>query len=262
MNNNQKMAAALKKMSGQEGMLAVPRVYVDLTGDVEAALFLSQCVYWSDRSGNSYGFYESNKNWQAKLGLSKRKIIRCTKVCSPWVSTSLHRANGAPTLHYKVNFSKLMQDVLDLPETSKSDLPETSKSDLPETSKSLTKTPLILPNIAEPTAPTKALTEAQLAQARLMAIFTSRTGLPEPDHKAKEFVFLWARPTAIITKIANGQSELCWTRAIDAAQGAGLTISDPNSILKMAKGEWSKLHVQAEQKKDNHGLPKGLHERF
>ena len=137
----------IKRISGQANILTIPRPYIDLTGgDIEAALFLSQCVYWSDKGGNAAGFWKSANEWHAEIGLTYYKLKRATAVCAKWVSTRLKRANGAPTIHYKVDLEVLADDLTaileksDFQETSKSDFQETLKSDIQETSKSLTET--------------------------------------------------------------------------------------------------------------------------
>ncbi len=145
MNNQKKMHELIKRISGQQNILTIPRLYIDLLdGDIDAALFLSQSVYWSDKGKQRGGwFYKSRAEWQDEIGLSQYKVGRCADKCAGIIETKLKRANGAPTLHYRVDMQALEAAIckfLDFQEIDKSDLQETYKSDLQETDKSLTET--------------------------------------------------------------------------------------------------------------------------
>lgn len=92
-------------------------------------------------------------------------------------------------------------------------------------------------------APARALSESQLAQGRLIALFTSLTGIPEPSHKDRSYGPLWGGPTAKLVKAANGKSEACWVTAIHKMQTDGLTISTPKSVYNTAMAEFGKLQM-------------------
>lgn len=163
--SQKKINELIKRFSGQSNILTIPRIYIELLdGDIEAALFLSQCVYWMDKTKNKYGFYKSVLEWQAEIGLSRFKVRRCSKACSQWVSQSLHRANGAPTLHYKVDITSLSQALSDLLVSGKSenctmDLLESEQSDLLESGKCLTETTQEITTEIKDSAPARAPAE-------------------------------------------------------------------------------------------------------
>jgi len=149
MSNYDDVVKIIKSVSGQENTLGIPRIYMQLLdGDASAAIFLSQCVFWSDKTRNPNGFYRSYAEWEEKTGLKRGRVQRGAKKCSQWVTVSLHRANGAPTLHYLVDIDAVTKSVMDFlicgkpangfAENEQMDLRETRKSDLRETSKSLT----------------------------------------------------------------------------------------------------------------------------
>jgi hypothetical protein len=156
MNNKDQIVEILRQVSGQANILTVPRLFVILLeNDHLAALFLSQCIYWSDRTKRKDGFfYKSVEEWKDETLLTRHQVERITqKLCRlGYIVTELHRANGAPTTHYKVNMRRITADLLksgnqisgfqqmDLPEISKSDLPEISKSDLLKSGETLTNT--------------------------------------------------------------------------------------------------------------------------
>jgi len=145
--NNQKAAFELiKRISGQSNVLTIPRVFIEITGDIKSALLLSQCVYWSDRTKRVDGyFYKSSKEWQSEIGLTRHEIEHAREVLEKlgFLQTKLIKANNAPTVHYSIDMDAVTNSIcrfLDIPENSKSDLPETGKSDFPESDKSLTET--------------------------------------------------------------------------------------------------------------------------
>lgn len=118
-NDQQGVINLIRSISGQANILTIPRVFIDLTGDLKAALFLSQCIYWSSRSSEPGVFYKTYQEWEKELGLGRREIDHCRKVISRWVKTELRHANRAPVLHYIVLFEALAQDLLDLMESQK-----------------------------------------------------------------------------------------------------------------------------------------------
>jgi len=92
-------------------VLGIPPAFVDLTGSWESAAFLAQCIYWSDRGGNQYGFYKTAQQWYEEIRLRRHTLERCQKDCARWVTISVHKANGTPTRHYKVNYKQLVEDL-------------------------------------------------------------------------------------------------------------------------------------------------------
>ena len=124
----------IKRVSGQTNILTIPRVYMDITGNIKSALFLSQCVYWADKMGRA--FYKSHKDWENEIGLSRYDIDNARKECKGIVITKLRKANGSPTLHYAVDWKRLYEEI----EKLANGFAENSQMDLLETDKSLTET--------------------------------------------------------------------------------------------------------------------------
>ncbi len=114
MGDNQKIVIdLLKNLVGQANILTIPRAFIDLTGDVKAALFLSQCVYWSGRSGQEDGvFYKTYQQWQEEIALSRYEIDQVRKRVKRWVKTELRTIGNIPILHYRVEMDALVNDLL------------------------------------------------------------------------------------------------------------------------------------------------------
>jgi hypothetical protein len=144
MSNQKELTALIKRVAGQANILTIPRIYLDITGDHISALFLSQCVYWSDK-GRGGWFYKSAREWQDELGLSPYQVRRCCRDLNQFIETDLRKANGAPTMHYRANIETIGQAIINkldngLSKNSQMDYEETSQSDSEITSQSLTET--------------------------------------------------------------------------------------------------------------------------
>lgn len=107
----------IKRISGQQAVLTIPTLYLDLLeDDIKTALFFSQVVYWSDKGKRSDGwFYKTDKEWKEEIRLSE---YECKKARDKLVSlgvllVSKKKANGVPTMHYKVEWDNLSKWVLE-----------------------------------------------------------------------------------------------------------------------------------------------------
>ena len=116
------LLAFIKAIAGHENIIAVPRVFVTLTDDWGTAAMLNQLIYWSSRTKNGSGWiYKSLEDWKTEVGGITRHTINKLREL-PYVETKLMKANGAPTLHYRVDFDKLLDELgnilkMELPKT-------------------------------------------------------------------------------------------------------------------------------------------------
>lgn len=106
----------IKRISGQQSVLTIPTVYLDLLDDdIKTALFFSQVVYWSDKGKRNDGwFYKTDKEWKEELKLSE---YECKKARDKLTGIGVlivdkKKANGVPTMHYKVEWDNLSKWVL------------------------------------------------------------------------------------------------------------------------------------------------------
>lgn len=149
MSNQRAIVQMVKDISGQSNVLAIPRIFIRMAGDIKAALFLSQCVYWSDKTKRDDGyFYKTAQEWEEETGLTRHELDGARKRTARFVVTKLIKANGAPTLHYHADIDAITEwieafyteQANPIAENQQIDLPKTVKSDLPKTDKSLTET--------------------------------------------------------------------------------------------------------------------------
>lgn len=89
-----------------------PREFTEITGCVEAAIILSQLLYWHDKTKNPQGWiYKSYKDWEEETGLKKSKVIKARKILEDGleiVESTRSMVGGAPTLHYRVKVDMLV----------------------------------------------------------------------------------------------------------------------------------------------------------
>src|SRR3990172_12308713 len=108
MSNQQNIVKLIKAISGQANVLTIPRIYLDLLNNKHrAALLLSQCVYWSDRTKDPEGwFYKTYAEWKKELALNQHAVETALKVL-PWIETKIDRVNRTNKMHYRVRMEEL-----------------------------------------------------------------------------------------------------------------------------------------------------------
>src|SRR5699024_5675035 len=115
MGNYDDIKSVISTFSGTERHITVPRVYLELLGDFNTAAFLNQLVFWSDKTKRRDGFfYKTYAEWEDELLLSEYQVRRSSKNLRDLglIETEVKRANGSPTVHYKVNMDKLSESIL------------------------------------------------------------------------------------------------------------------------------------------------------
>ncbi|MFC0525807.1 conserved phage C-terminal domain-containing protein [Pontibacillus salicampi] len=115
MSNYTAIREVLNRMSGQYNTFTVPKIYVEYTGDLTTAILLNQVVFLSDKSKRSDGFfYKSYQEWEEEICLSERQVRYSVKKLKNmgFLETSIKKANGAPTVHYKLDYDKLLDSIL------------------------------------------------------------------------------------------------------------------------------------------------------
>lgn len=138
MNNRDYISSIITQFSGQNNVIPIPVVYIEITDDYPSAALLNQMIYWSDRTSRKDGyFYKSYNEWYEELHLTEYQVRRATKKLKSFgfVDTALKKANGAPTLHYKVDTKEVSEWIL---KKLKNGNLRNSRMDSEETQESLT----------------------------------------------------------------------------------------------------------------------------
>lgn len=100
----------------------LPQSLKTFAGRLDVASMLSRLIYWGGKVSRPTGFYKSDSELATEATLTPAQVRRLREklVACSIVRTSLRKANGAPTLHYTLDW-----DVLDrfIEEHLKSGLP-------------------------------------------------------------------------------------------------------------------------------------------
>ncbi len=170
LSNHKKIANIIKQMSGQSNMITVPRIYIEFTGDLSTAVVLNQIVYWSDKTKRTDGFfYKSYKEWTEEICLTERQVRYAVKKLKElgFLETELKKANGAPTVHYKLDYDKLLESILTKCQDGNS---QNVTLDSDKSAETLTKT--TQKTTQENTTKTTTISESLLSDERLSKLVT------------------------------------------------------------------------------------------
>ena len=102
----QQVYALTKSLTEDGAIAAIPKIYVKAFGDVNTAYFFSQILYWSDKGKRPDGyFYKTAQDWTDETGLNGYRLQKARKQLEETglIETRVMRANGSPTVHYRVD---------------------------------------------------------------------------------------------------------------------------------------------------------------
>jgi len=135
----QKVFDIVQSVTGEKNVLAIPREFIKLTGDLPSGVFLAQLVYWSDKGSRKDGFiYKTSKEWQEEIFLSDYSLRKARKILEELglLETKTKKANGNPTVHYKLNREAFINRLFEI-QQKENENPTEGKSNINE---SLTET--------------------------------------------------------------------------------------------------------------------------
>ncbi len=227
MSNQQNIVKLIKAISGQANVLTIPRVYLSLLNNKHrAALLLSQCVYWSDKSKSPDGwFYKTDAEWKEELGLTRGGLDTALKEGEKYLETKVARVGPTPKSHYRVNLDLLVSDISDLLETDKSDLPENGDSSMTETTTEIT--------LAAKTFAARNSPEVMSLSLRFVELSGIDWKAPKSKKDWAAVTTLWLDPLRFMLTTANSQCDAILAEAIRRMRRDGLTIANPHSVEKV-----------------------------
>jgi len=118
MRVQQQLFDLIHAVTGQRRLLTVPRPLAGFMGSLEGGLFLSQLLYWSDRStapGSRHGwFYKSFPEWEAETMLSEYKVRKYTDICRErgFLEVDVRPVRGIAVTHYRLHLDRLQQQLV------------------------------------------------------------------------------------------------------------------------------------------------------
>lgn len=110
------MKLLIATYSGNERHITIPKIYLELTNDYPTAALLNQMIFWSDKTKRRDGFfYKTYKEWEEETFLSEYQVRRASKKLKElgFLETKLKKANGSPTLHYKLDMDALSESIVE-----------------------------------------------------------------------------------------------------------------------------------------------------
>lgn len=111
--NHDNLIYFIRQFFGQGNILTIPVPMIRLMGgEPEGALFLSQLVYWSDKSSKKDGwFWKSYAEWESEIFLSEYKVKKYSEVLKKKgvLETKVMKVNGTPTVNYRVSLESLFK---------------------------------------------------------------------------------------------------------------------------------------------------------
>ena len=109
------MKLLIATYSGNERHITIPKIYLELTNDYPTAALLNQMIFWSDKTKRRDGFfYKTYKEWEEETFLSEYQVRRASNSLKElgFLETKLKKANGSPTLHYKLDMDVLSESIV------------------------------------------------------------------------------------------------------------------------------------------------------
>ncbi len=94
----------IREQEGWDNVLVVPRSFIALTGDTDAALLLSQLLYWAERTSHSHGWvYKSRDEWGRELGFTRYRLDRARERLrkAGLIEEEHHLVNARRVLHLR-----------------------------------------------------------------------------------------------------------------------------------------------------------------
>lgn len=111
MSNYSDVTNIIQEITGQRASVIIPKAFVRWLGnDFTTALVFSQLLFWSDKGKRRDNFvYRSYVEWEEETCLSAYQVKRAADklVAMGLIEVDLKKANGAPTLHYRLNRENL-----------------------------------------------------------------------------------------------------------------------------------------------------------
>jgi len=134
-----KLLELIADLTGKDRTVTFPKAYVEwLKGDYVAAVVLNEVVWWTRISydkGREGWFYRSEVEWLEEKGLSRKQVVRSVTAINatagtiPLIERMTKRANGSPTMHFRLNasvFADLVEGEWKLPKGQKPTFPNGS----------------------------------------------------------------------------------------------------------------------------------------
>lgn len=109
MSNHRAVRLLLKNLSGQDSIVTVPRLFIQLMcGSLAGGVFLNQLIFWSDK-GKEGWFYKSFEEWEAESFLSRYEVNKYAEMLQKlgMLETEIRRNGRSNYRYYNPNIDKI-----------------------------------------------------------------------------------------------------------------------------------------------------------
>ena len=79
LKNREKIIFIIYNSTSHNGIIICPKELIRFTKSLNIGIFLSQLIYWSDKSKNDGWFFRKYKEWEDELTVSKYTVGRMAK---------------------------------------------------------------------------------------------------------------------------------------------------------------------------------------
>lgn len=102
----------IRSLAGSDNKIVAHRLLCEYMGSLEGGVFLSQLLYWSDKGKDGW-FYKSYREWEEEIYLTEYQVKKASKLCVErgFLEVGVKKANGAPTVHYRLSFEKFLESI-------------------------------------------------------------------------------------------------------------------------------------------------------
>ncbi len=110
MTPREEVLGIIRERRGHDDVLTVPRAFIELTGDHATALFLSQLLYWTDRTQDPRGWvYKSHAEWKQELGMGRTTVDRARRrlVDLGVLHQACRQTHGRRTMFFRIDLMAL-----------------------------------------------------------------------------------------------------------------------------------------------------------
>lgn len=201
--NLSKGLMGLVKQLGRDDLATIEALLNDVIGNRVAALMFRQLMRWWPKSQDGW-VYKSHQDWWAELRIKQSELPKANGALERvGVTTALHKANGAPTKHYRLDikqFLKVLASTLKLSAKKLAALlqnafRDSGKMDLANGSKSITTEPSTRP----PTDSNAVLLDTSIEEAKSIKGVSDHTarllvGKYGPENVTRAVKLIRSRP--------------------------------------------------------------------
>lgn len=104
----------LSLFSGQASTVTTPKIYIELTKSHALAVVLNQCVFWSNKSSSSDGwFHKEYHEWFDEIHMPERTLRRRFDRLEQngWISTKVKKVRGVNVKHIYTHVDRILESL-------------------------------------------------------------------------------------------------------------------------------------------------------